>query len=271
MVSNPMMNHNAIASQHHNGPPPALSQQQHLEIMARQNQQRAYAAHLQQQQRMQNGSPNPQMSPDRNPAHMNLQHQAALNQQRQQQADYHARVSQTTLANMQNGASPLPQHLGQPGHLQQNPQAQFNLAQLPPAHVQMIQQKKHQVYSQLINQCLQKYGGNAQLITQAEKMAIQQRAIQASQEFYRSRVAAEGQKRQQTLAQLQMQQQQGMNVMNGPAINGMGGQGMTEEHMRMAAMRQFSQMPHIGGGGVQNVNGTQHNPHLNGVGMGGMQ
>ena len=270
MVSNPMMNHNAIASQHLNGPPPALSQQQTMEIMARQNQQRAYAAHLQQQQRMQNGSPNPQMSPDRNPAHMNLQHQAALNQQRQQQAEYHARVSQATLANMQNGASPLPHHLGQPGHPQQNPQAQFNFSQLPPAHLQLIQRKRQEVINQLMSQCLQKYAGNPQLITQAEKMAIQQRAVQASQEYYRSKMVADAQKRQQQMAQLQMQQQQGMNGMNGPAMNGMGGHGMTEEQMRIA-MRQFSQMPHVGGGGVQNVNGGQHNPHLNGVGMGGMQ
>ena len=271
MVSNPMMNHNAIASQHLNGPPPALSQQQQLEIMARQSQQRAYAAHLKQQQRMQNGSPNPQMSPDRNPAHMNLQHQAALNQQRQQQAEYHARVSQATLASMQNGASPLPQHLGQPGHLPQNPQAQLNVSQLPPQHQQLIQRKRQEVYNHLMTQCLQKYGGNAALITQAEKMAIQQRAIQAGQEYYRSRMIAENQKRQQTMAQMQQLQQQGMNGMNGPAMNGMGGQGMTEDQMRMAAMRQFSQMPHMGGGGVQNVNGTNHNPHLNGVGMGGMQ
>ena len=271
MVSIPMMNHNAIASQHLNGAPPALSQQQQMEIMARQSQQRAYAAHLQQQQRMQNGSPNPQMSPDRNPAHMNLQHQAALNQQRQQQAEYHARVSQATLASMQNGASPLPQHLGQPGHLPQNPQAQLNLAQLPTQHQQLIQRKKQEVYNHLITQCLQKYGGNAALITQAEKMAIQQRAMQAGQEYYRNRMVAENQKRQQTMAQIQQLQQQGMNGMNGPAMNGMGGQGMTEDQMRMAAMRQFSQMPHIGGGGVQNVNGTNHNPHLNGVGMGGMQ
>ena len=271
MVSNPMMNHNAIASQHLNGAPPALSQQQQMEIMARQSQQRAYAAHLQQQQRMQNGSPNPQMSPDRNPAHMNLQHQAALNQQRQQQAEYHARVSQATLASMQNGASPLPQHLGQPGHLPQNPQAQFNLSQLPTQHQQLIQRKRQEVYNHLMTQCLQKYGGNAALITQAEKMAIQQRAMQAGQEYYRNRMVAENQKRQQTMAQIQQLQQQGMNGMNGPAMNGMGGQGMTEDQMRMAAMRQFSQMPHIGGGGVQNVNGTNHNPHLNGVGMGGMQ
>ena len=271
MVSNPMMNHNAIASQHLNGAPPALSQQQQMDIMARQSQQRAYAAHLQQQQqRMQNGSPNPQMSPDRNPAHMNLQHQAALNQQRQQ-AEYHARVSQATLASMQNGASPLPQHLGQPGHLPQNPQAQLNLSQLPLQHQQLIQRKKQEVYNHLMTQCLQKYGGNAALITQAEKMAIQQRAVQAGQEYYRSRMIAENQKRQQTMAQIQQLQQQGMNGMNGPAMNGMGGQGMTEDQMRMAAMRQFSQMPHMGGGGVQNVNGTNHNPHLNGVGMGGMQ
>lgn len=265
MVSNPMTNHNAMASQHLNGPPPALSQQQAYEILARQNQQRAYAAHLQQQQRMQNGSPNPQMSPDRNPAHMNLQHQAALNQQRQQQQEYHARVSQATLANMQNGGSPLPQHLGQPGHLQQNPQAQFNLSQIPPAHQQIILRKKNEVLQQLMTQCVQKYGGNAQLITQAERMAINQRAIQAGQEFYRSRVVADAQKRQQ-LMQMQIQQQQGI-----AAMNGMGGQGMTEEQMRMAAMRQFSQLPHMGGGGVQNVNGAQHNAHLNGVGMGGMQ
>ena len=267
-----IMNHNAMASQHLNGPPPALSQQQTIEIRARQQQQRAYAAQLAQQQRMQNGSPNAQMSPDRNPAHMNLQHQAAMNQQRQQQHEYHARLSQATLATMQNGSSPLPQHVVQPGHPQMNPRMQFNPSQLPEAHRKVIEQKTHELYQQLMNQCLQKYGGNAQLITQAEKMAMSQRAIQAAQEFYRSRMAADVQRRQQAVAQMHMQQQQGVNGMNGSAMNGMGGQGITEEQIRIsAAMRQFSQMPHIGGGGVQNVNGVQHNPHMNGVGMGGMQ
>ena len=266
-----IMNHNVMASQHLNGPPPALSQQQTMEIRARQQQQRAYAAQLAQQQRMQNGSPNAQMSPDRNPAHMNLQHQAAMNQQRQQQQEYHARLSQATLATMQNGSSPLPQHVVQPGHAQMNPRVQFNPSQLPEAHRKVIEQKTHELYQQLMNQCLQKYGGNAQLITQAEKMAMSQRAIQAAQEFYRSRMVADAQRRQQAVAQMQMQQQQGVNGMNGSAMNGMGVQGMTEEQIRMATMRQFSQVPHIGGGGVQNVNGVQHNPHMNGVGMGGMQ
>ena len=263
-----IMNHNTMASQHLNGPPPALSQQQTMEIRARQQQQRVYAAQLAQQQRMQNGSPNAQMSPDRNPAHMNLQHQAAMNQQRQQQHEYHARLSQATLATMQNGSSPLPQHVVQPGHPQMNPRMQFNTSQLPDTHRKAIEQKTHELYQQLMNQCLQKYGGNPQLITQAEKMAMSQRAIQTAQEFYRSRMIADAQRRQQVA---QMQQQQGVNGMNGSAMNGMGVQGMTEEQMRIAAMRQFSQMPHIGGGGVQNVNGVQHNPHMNGVGMGGMQ
>ena len=264
-----MMNHNAVASQHLNGPPPALSQQQTMEIRRQQQQQRVYAAQLAQQQRMQNGSPNAQTSPDRNPAHMNLQHQAAMNQQRQQH-EYHARLSQATLATMQNGSSPLPQHVVQPGHAQMNQRMQLNPSQLPEGYRQVIEKKTNELYQHLLNQCIQKYNGNAQLITQAEKMAMSQRAIQAGQEFYRSKLVADAQRRQQAM-QMQMQQQQGVNGMTGSAMNAMGGQGMTEEQRRMAAMIQFSQMPHIGGGGVQNVNGVQHNPHMNGVGMGGMQ
>ena len=277
MVSQ-MMNHNAMASQHLNGAPPALSQQQTMEIRARQQQQlqqqqRAYAAQLQQQQRMQNGSPNPQMSPDRNPAHMNLQHQAAMNQQRQQQQqhEYHARLSQATLATMQNGSSPLPQHVVQPGHAQMNTRMPYNPSQLPEGHRKVIENKSNEIYQALLQQCMAKYSNNASLITQAEKVAMQQRAIQGGQEYYRNRLVADAQRRQAMAQIQQMQQQQGVNGMNGSAMNGMGGQGMTEEQMRMAQMRQFSQMPHLGGGGVQNVNGVQQNPHMNGVGMGGMQ
>ena len=283
MVSNAVMNHNVMASQHFNGPPPVPSQQQQLEITHQQQQQRQrqYAGHMAQQQRMQNGSPNPQMSPDRNP--MNLQHQAAFNQQRQQrqQHEYHARVQQQQQhqASMPNGGSPPQQHPGQQGHPQQPPQPQFNMTQLSQSQQAHLQSQRQRFYGSLLNSCAQRYGGNANAISAPEKMAMQQRAIQMAQaSLNQSMVTAQRRHQQAAMAHMQLQQQQqqqGMNIngMNGPAINSLVGQGMTEDQMRhnMAAMRQFSQMPHMGGAGVQNLNGAPHNPHLNGGGMGGMQ
>ncbi|KAL2053403.1 hypothetical protein ABVK25_006397 [Lepraria finkii] len=120
MASNPVMNHNVIANQHLNGPPTQLSHQQRIEIIQQRQQQQQYqqqrALMQQPQQRMQNASPNPQMSPDRNAAHMQTLQQAQLNQQRQQQHEYQRSLAMHHQAlgngaghnNIPNGASPPP-------------------------------------------------------------------------------------------------------------------------------------------------------------------
>ena len=101
---------------------------------------------------------------------------------------------------------------------------------------------------------------------------IRQKAQQMGQEQFRRALQQKQQQAQQQQLHLQqVQQMQGMGGMNVPS-GIMGGQPMTEEQARtFQGMRQFTQMPHMGGAGVQNMNGGQHTPHLNGGGMGGMQ
>ena len=283
MVSNNAMNHNVIANQHLNGPPPQLSQQQQMEIMARHRQQnfqqhqQLQMMQQQQHQRMQNASPNPQMSPDRNPAHMQtLQQQAQLNQQRQQHQEYqrslqmhHQRLGDGAgHPNMPNGASPPQQHPGQPGRLQQHGQPHFNPSQNQQQQIFITQTSK--AMNHFSQQAAQKYGGNPDNIPYPEQMAIKQRAKQVGQESVQKWLQQQKQQ-QQVNAMQQMQQMQGINGMGGSGMN-MGGQPMTEEQMRtLQGMRQFAQMPHMGGQGVQNNVGGPHNPHLNGGGIGGMQ
>ena len=75
------------------------------------------------------------------------------------------------------------------------------------------------------------------------------------------------QQRQNAAMQAQMQSM-GQNA--SAFMNGGGGQ-MNEAQRSHAMMMQMSQMPHVGGGGVQGLNGNVHNPHLNGGGMNRMQ
>lgn len=269
MASNPVMNHNVIANQHLNGPSPQLSHQQQMEIRQQQQQyQQQRALRQQQQQRMQNASPNPQMSPDRNPAHMQtFQQQAQLNQQRQQQHKYQRSLAMHHQAgaghnNIPNGASLPPQHPGQPGHPQPYPQQQFN-----PVQNQAQQNHLRQHTQKAIDMLMQQYGGDPAKIPPRELMIIRQKAQEMG---FRMVMQQQQQQAQQQLHMQQVQQMQGMGGMN---MTGgiMGGQPMPEEQARtFQGMRQFTQMPHIGGAGVQNMNGGQHTPHLNGGGIGGM-
>ena len=278
MASNPVMNHNVIANQHLNGPPTQLSHQQRIEIIQQRQQQQQYqqqrALMQQPQQRMQNASPNPQMSPDRNPAHMQTLQQAQLNQQRQQQHEYQRSLAMHHQAlgngaghnNIPNGASPPPQHPGQPGHPQPYPQQQFNPVQNQ-AQQNYLRQK---AIGMLTQQFSQKHGGDPANIPPYEHRIIRQKAEEMGREHFRMVMQQQQRQAQQQLHMQQVQQMQGMGGMN---VTGgiMGGQPMTEEQARtFQGMRQFTQMPHIGGAGVQNMNGGQHTPHLNGGGMGGM-
>ena len=123
----------------------------------------------------------------------------------------------------------------------------------------------------LMQQSAQKYGGNLQSIPIPEQMMLRQKAQQMGHEQFRRAMQQKQQHAQQLHHMQQMQQMQGMSGMNVPG-GIMGGRPVTEEQARaFQGMTQFSQMPHMGGAGVQNMNGAQHNPHMNGGGMGGMQ
>ena len=279
MASNPVMSHNVIANHHLNGPPPQLSQQQQMEILARRHQQHQYQQQQhqmqqqQQQQRMQNGSPNPQISPDRNPGHMQTLHQQAqLNQQRQQQQEYQRSLAMHHQAlgngaghpNIPNGTSPRQQHTQQHSQQQANPV-------LNPMQQQYLRDQIRKAHLMLMQQCAQKYGGNPQNIPMPEQNMLKQKAQQMGNEQFRRAMQQKQQHAQQLHHMQQMQQMQGMSGMNVPG-GIMGGRPVTEEQARaFQGMTQFSQMPHMGGAGVQNMNGAQKNPHMNGGGMGGMQ
>ena len=294
--TNAAVNHNVLANAHINGQTPHFSPEQQQQQMEQRRIQHMYAQRQQQQQlqqlaaqRMQNGSPNPQMSPEqRNPAYVqSLQHQAALNQQRQTAQEYQQqlRMHHAAMGNgpgghpgMPNGASPPQQH------------PQQGLSQPRPAMISNQQRQALQMHAQrlsqnLINQAAQKYGGNPNAVPQNERAACEQRAANVAREQMKKQVMLN----QQRLEQQQQHQQQmqqlaalngmngvnGMNGMNGQGmhgLNGMGVQGMSEQqkHAMMQGMQQMHQLPQMGGNGMQNANGVMHNQHMNGGGMGGM-
>ena len=299
MGTSATMNHTVLANQHINGQPPQFSPEQQQQQMDQRRMQHMYAQrqqqqHLQQAQRMQNSSPNSQMSPEqRNPAYVqSLQHQAALNQQHQQRQtaqeyQQQLRMHHTALGNgpgghpgMPNGASPPTQH-PQQGLPQQRP------PMITPQQRQALQAHAHRLTQHLLNQAAQKYGGNPTAIPQNERAACEQRAANAAREQMKKQMAIN---QQRYLEQQQHQQQQhlqhltalngmtginGMNGMNGQGMQGMnsmGAQGMSEQqkHAMMSGMQQMHQLPHLGGNGMQNTNGIMHNQHMNGGGMGGM-
>ena len=278
MMATPVMNQNGMAAQHLSGQPQQMTDVQRQQEMQRRfqiDQQRQHHI-LQQQQRMQNGSPNPQMSPDRQSQPMDLQHQAALNQQRAQQAAAYRQSIQLHHQNMGNGPSPNPAHPQQAGH----PQQQGQPRTLNPQQ-QALQQRTRQVYAQLMQQVAPRYGGNPANIPPQERHQLEARARASAQETIGKLIAQ--QRQQQQMMAMQMN---GMNAggqgMSG-IMGGPDGQGMSEaqmaqlrqmQHMQRVhqqqqngipqGMQQLSQMPHMGGAGM----GGQ--PGMN-EGMGGMQ
>lgn len=287
--STPGMSHNVMANGHVNGQSPYLTpEQQHLameqhrmqQLQARNNQ-----AQLQQQQRerLQNSSPNAQMSPEqRTPAQMqqSLQHQAALNNQQRAQYQQALRMHHNgmnvppghpgmpNMPNMQNGASQL-----QPTPSAPHPQLQRQHPpmQLSPQQKQNLQAHTHQMYQNLITNVAQRYGGNLGAITQSEKLQCEQRAKMMAQEHMKKQIVMAHQKaREQAQYQQQMAGMNGMNGMNIQNMSDQQRQAMMQQMQGMQGMHQMSQMPHMGGNGVQNVNGMVHNQHMNGGGMGGM-
>jgi len=284
----PAMNHNVLANQHINGRPPHFSpdQQQHnieqlrmQQMIAQRQKQAQQMQQLAAQQRMQNASPNSMSPEQRQSAHMqNLQHQAALNQQRQTTQDYQQSLRMHHAAmgngpgghpNMPNSASPPQQH-PQQCHPQQRPPLQ-----LTPHQRQAFENQVHRLTQQLLHQAAQKYGGNPAAIPQNERIACEQRAKIAAQEQMKKQFAVQQQRMREQQHQQMMQQHMaamnGMGGMNGQGMQGMSGigvQGMTEQQRNamMQGMQQMHSLPHLGGSGIMH-----NNPQgMNGGGMGGM-
>ena len=280
MAANPVMN--GMQNQGMSGHPQYTPQQLHHEIMIRQQQhmQRRQADMNAQYQRMPNGSPNPQMSPDGRPPMQNL-HQLAQQNQQQVRNEYMASLQRQQSAQMHNGnvTHAMPnggspgQHLQQPRPPQQNPNQQPQPQQRSNLNVQQGQQQMQACIQNFYNKIMQslaaRHNGNTAAITPQEQQTARQNAIvRGTTHFKQQQVLVRQQ--QQQIAQMQAMGQipQGMNgQMNGMGAH-IGGQQMSEQQRQ--AMMQMAQMPHIGGPGVQNVNGAMH-AHMNGGGMGGMQ
>lgn len=276
MVANPVMN--GMPNQGMNGHPQYTAQQLN-EIMIRQQQHQRRQNDLNlnaQYQRMQNGSPNPQMSPEGRPPVQNLQ-QTAQQNQLQVRNDYMASLLKHQSAQMQtsnlshgmpNGGSPG-QHLQQPRSqpIYSNQQAQPQ--QRPNMQRAQVQNYIQNFYNKAMQSLAARHNNNHNAITQQELNQAKQSAIQKGTHFHNQQQALQRHQQQQ-IAHMQATGQipPGMNgQMNGMGAH-IGGQQMSEQQRQ--AMMQMAQMPHVGGPGVQNVNGAIH-AHMNGGGMGGMQ
>ena len=271
---------NGMPNQGINGHPQYTPQQMN-DIMIRQQQQRRQAdLNAQYQQRMQNGSPNPQMSPDGRPSTQSLHHLAQQNQHQIRQ-EYMASLQRQQQAQMQNGnighgmpngGSPA-QHLQQPRPPQQHPNQQPQSQNRLGFNQQSAQLSAciHTFYTKAMRELTQRHG-NVAAITPQESQNAKQTAIQRGTAHFK-------QQQQQHLIRQQQQHQQIVQMQAlgqlPPGMNGqmnvmgaqMGGQQMNEQQRQ--AMIQMSQMQHMGGSGVQNVNGGMH-AHMNGGGMNGM-
>ena len=276
---------NGMPNQGMNGHP-QYTPQQVTEYMLRQQQQqhqrRQADINAQYQQRMQNGSPNPQMSPDSRPSTQSL-HQLAQQNQHQRQ-EYMASLQRQQQAQMQNGnighgmpnggspAQYLQQSRPPQQHPNQQPQSQ-NRVGFNPQQAQLsacIQS----FYTKAMRELAQRHG-NQHAITQQEMQTARAAAVQRGTAHLKQQQLQQQQQQQLLVRQQQNQMLQAHSLglpsgMNGPMnMMGaqMGGQQMNEQQRQ--AMIQMAQMQHIGGSGAQNVNGGMH-AHINGGGMNGM-
>ena len=275
LAQNPVTN--GMPGQGMNGP---YTPQQLNEFMMRQqqNQRRQVDINAQYQQRIQSGSPNPQMSPDGRPPTQTL-HQLAQQNQHQVRNEYMASLSRQQQTQMQNiGANhgmpnggPPAQHLQQPRLPQQNPNQQAQPQQRPAPNPQQAQMQAQMqacismLYTKAMQNLAARHGGNAAAVTQQEQYHAKQTAIERGMNIFKGQTAV---LRQQQIAHMQAMGQlpPGMNgQMNGMAAH-VAGQQPTEQQRQ--AMMHMAQMQQMGGSGVQNVNGGMH-PHMNGGGMGG--
>lgn len=131
-----------------------------------------------------------------------------------------------------------------------------------------IQESYHKNMKSLVAQ----HGGIQAAITPQEQMQAKNAAIRKGQEYFAQQQALVRQQQGQVQMAARMQAlgqiPPGMNGQMNAMGAHIGGQQMNEQQRQ--AMMQMAQMPHVGGAGVQNVNGGLH-PHMNGGGMGGIQ
>lgn len=257
--------------------------QQLNELMIRQQQRRQADMNAQYPQRMQSGSPNPQMSPDGRP-HLQTLHQLAQQNQyqsRNERTEYMASLQRQQQAQMQNGnlhhgmpngGSPA-QHLQQPRPPQQNnqqPQPQHRMGLNPNPQAAQLQACVSSFYQKAVQSLTARHNGNQAAITPQELQTAKNTALQRGQAHFKQQQAMVRQQHQQ-IAHMQAMGQMppGMNgQMNGMGAQ-LGGQQQMSEQQRQAMM-QMSQMQHLGGPpGVHNVNAGMH-AHMNGGGGGGM-
>ena len=295
-----MPNQNMMMNSQVNGM--QLTPQQQMQLMEvqqrrQQQQQRQHLLAMQQQQHQQQQQQQGLHQPGMNMQQGTAEHRAMMQQaQHQRQQAYQQQLAQHH-AQGAHGQPPngIPAHLaqaqrmGHPGQPSQNPP------------VTAAQQKQRDwlnqnLQRQLANIANVKYGGQTQMLNQADKQAAQHAANQAFMELVQKEKMRvhhlQQQQRQntalaQSMQQLQsMQQHQGgqhQGGMPGMARGGGGNQGISQQQM----MQQMGAMPHLGGNGmnsmtmngmnmgVGNMNGAGMN--MNGMnagmgnGMGGMQ
>ena len=258
--------------------------QQFNDIMMRhqqqqqQQQKRQADLNAQYQQRLQNGSPNPQMSPDGRPSTQSLHHLAQQNQHQIRQ-EYMASLQRQQQAQMQNGnighamhngGSPA-HHLQQPRppqqHPNQQPQSQNRLGFSP--QQTPLSLCIQSVYGKAMRELAQRHGNMGAIPPQeaqnAKNVAVQRGTAHFKQQQQQQLIRQQ----QHQMLQLQAlgQMPPGMNGQMNVMAGQMGGQQMNEQQRQ--AMIQMSQLQHMGGSGVQNVNGGMH-AHMNGGGMNGM-
>lgn len=274
MAANPVMN--GMQNPGMNGHQQYTPQQLNEMMMRQQQHQRRQAEiNLQYQQRMHNGSPNPQMSPDGRPPMQNL-HQLAQQNQIQIRNEYMASLQRQQHAQMQNGnvthgmpngGSPAP-NVQQPRSLQLNPSQQPQPNQRVAG--QQEQSMVQNIYNKAMHQLAIRHNGNLAGITPQEQKDAKEQAVQKGHGFWlqHQQGLLRQQKQRMAHAQALAQMAPGMNGQMSGMGAPIGGQQMSEQQRQ--AMMQMAQMPHMGGPGMQNVNGGMH-AHMNGGGMGGMQ
>lgn len=262
MIPTPTMNHNGMVM---NGQPQYTPAQ--LEMIRRQQHEKQAAIHAYNVQRLQqSGSPNPQLPTPQQQVTHNAQRQREYMQSLQA---HHGQMQMGNngLPNMSNGSSPHP-------HPQQArlPQQQSTPQQRPNVNFQQreVQQHASAYYNKIMGSLLQRHGGNQASIPPSEIQQAKSQAMQFGQQAYHARQKAA---QRQAMQLQQHAQQMGQGMPSGMNLNGqiVPGGGMTEQQRQhqQAVMQQMAQLTHMGGQGqgMQSVNGTGHNPHMNG-GMG---
>lgn len=254
MAANPMMN--GMTNQGINGHPQYTPQQVNEIMMRRETQRRQAEFNAQYSQRMQNGSPNPQMSPDGRPPMQNL-HQIPQQNQHHGRNEYMVALQRQQQAQMQNAnmpvGGPVGQHPQHPRPPQQMPNQQPQPQRVPgpnPQQKELMHNYIQLAYQRNMQTLVAHHGGNSNAISAQEQMQAKNAAIKKGQEHFAQQQALvrvqQGQVQMAARMQAMGQIPPGMNgQMNGMGAH-IGGQQMTEQQ-RQAMMQQ---MAHMNGGGM---------------------